>query len=509
MGALCYIYGSSGAYYVPSAVKYVTYLGVGGGGGGARPAVPPNFGRSPTAGGATTGPGSLYAGGGGPGQVYYGGYGGYGNYSYGQGGYYNSSGSGDARARSGYGPYGSGGAGQWRSPSQSYGGGGGGASQCTLYRGSSGAIPGQYVSWNVGSGGEQGGTGSCRIGQPGAIYISVCTYDRPSVSISANPSAIIRGQTSTITWSTSGDTDSEILTSTEQNYGQVARSGDFVTQPNSTSTYTYTASNPAYTATASVILTVYIPPVVTLLVDAPNKTIIQGETTTLRWNVTGDASTLTITPGIGSALLNGNTPISPTVTTTYTATASGLGGTGSAEITVTVLPPPSIDVAGPLLVYYNESPLTISIDATNVEEGIDYVLTKYYNDGIPSVTQPAVRILNSTGATIHIIWYIPVEYDNFGPRKIGISFVANGYGNLTASDSIEIQVSIDETPDYIDLPETEDKFRGEEPVVTPDVDVVSQQIVVSDIDIPVEIKSDYPIQVEFDGGEIWVDVREL
>lgn len=509
MGALCYIYTSSGAYYVPSAVKYVTYLGVGGGGGGARPAVPPNFGRSPTAGGATYGPGNLYAGGGGPGQVYSGGYGGYGNYSYGQNGYYNSSGSGDARARSGYGPYGSGGAGQWRSPSQSYGGGGGGASQCTLYRGASGAIPGQYVSWGIGAGGDQGGTGSCRIGQPGAIYISVCTYDRPSVSISASPSAIIRGQTSTISWSTSGDTDSEILTSTEQNYGQVARSGNLVTQPNSTSTYTYTASNPAYTQTASVTVTVYIPPVVNLTVDAPNNTIIQGQSTILRWTTTGDASNLTITPGIGSAALNSSTTISPSVTTTYTANASGLGGSGSDEVTVTVIPPPTIDVAGPFLVYYNETPLTMSISATNVEEGIDYVLTKYYSDGIPSVTQPSVRIPNSNGDNVNIIWDIPIQYDNFGPRRIGIVFIANGYGNLTASDSIEIQVSIDETPDYIDLPETEDKFKNEEPVITPDAEVVSQQIIVNDIDIPVEIKSDSPIQVELDNSEVWQDVRQL
>ena len=53
------------------------------------------------------------------------------------------------------------------------------------------------------------------------------------------------------------------------------------------------------------------------------------------------------------------------------------------------------------------------------------------------------------------------------------------------------------------------KMRDEEPVVTPNVEVTSEQIVVEDIDIPVEIKSDYPIQVEIENDDNWYNVREI
>lgn len=517
MSTSCYSYASSSTFSVPSAVKCITYIAVAGGGGGARPNNgDPYFGQTPTSGGATYGgPSGLYAGGGGPGQWYYGGYGGYGNYSYGQTGFYNSSGGNTARARSGYGPYGQGGAGQWRSPTQSYGGGGGGASICTVGRNTSGAIPGQYISFTVGYGGVQGGTGNCRYAFGGAYYITVCNYDRPSASVSASPSAIIRGQNTTVSWSTSGDTDSEILNSSiDGSFGQVSRSGSITVNPQQTTTYTYTVSNPAYTVSETTTVTVYIPPVVNLTTNAANNTIIQGNSTTLFWSVTGDASSMTITPGIGTAVLNGSQQVSPSVTTTYTATASGLGGTGSAEVTVTVLPPPTIQVAGPISIYYNESPIPVSIDATNVEGGISYVVTKFYGElgnaqGLQTVTSPAVTIPNSIGDSVNIFYDIPIEYDTFGPRRISINFTADGYGSLTATDSLLVNVNIDETPDYIDIPETEDTIRNEEPVVTPDTEVTSEQIVINDIDIPVEIKSDYPIQVEIDNSDTWLNVREL
>ena len=64
-------------------------------------------------------------------------------------------------------------------------------------------------------------------------------------------------------------------------------------------------------------------------------------------------------------------------------------------------------------------------------------------------------------------------------------------------------------PDAIQIPETDDTFKNEEPVVTPDVEVTTDQIVITDIDIPVEIKADYPIQVEIDNADVWQDIREI
>ena len=104
--------------------------------------------------------------------------------------------------------------------------------------------------------------------------------------------------------------------------------------------------------------------------------------------------------------------------------------------------------------------------------------------------------------------FTPV-YDNFGPSSVSITFTANGYGGLLAQEVEVIPVNIDQTPNAIDIPSTEDKLRDEEPVITPNVEVTSEQIVVEDIDIPVEIKSDYPIQVEIENDDNWYNVREI
>ena len=502
MGFLNYTYTSNGTFYVPSDTKSIQYIAVGGGGGGARPGE--GFGRASTAGGSTniSAPTiGLFAGGGGPGQVTYGGYGGYGNYSYGQTGYRSSSF--DSRARSGYGPYGSGGAGQFQYAQNpnTYGGGGGGASSATYSRGQNGAIPGQSISFSIGSGGQQGGTGARRYGDSGAVYMFVTTYDRPSASISVSPSSIVRGESATLSWSAGGDADTFSISG----IGGVARSGNLSVSPTNTVEYIFTVSNPAYTVTSRVQLTVYVPPQVTLTAD--NQTIITGQSTTLRWSVTGDANTMTVTPGIGNVPLNSNTSISPTVTTTYTATASGLGGTGSKEVTVTVLQPPSISVSGPININYGTSSVSISIEATNSDGAISLNQNYQYSNTI--VSKPVIQIPNSRGDEVNIVYQVPITWDDFGPRSIEMIFTVDGFGTLTATDSIIIPVIIDETPDVIDIPQSEDKVRDEEPVVTPDVEVTSEQIVISDIDIPVEIKADAPIQVEIDNSDVWLNIREL
>lgn len=528
MGSLSYTYTYSSSYYVPSAVKCACYIAVGGGGGGAQPNVGYSFGRYPSAGGASCvyGVSGTCGGGGGPGQLYYGGYGGYGNYSYGQGGYYSSGPW--SRARSGYGPYGTGGAGQWRSPSQSYGGGGGGASRAIVARGSNGAIGGQYLSWSVGSGGAQGGTGYCRYGQHGAVYINVCTYDPPIPSISASPTSFRAdgsdGSDGTVdlTWTTGGgDSTSEILEALRSNvvvesFGQVARnrtSPPFVVSPTETTTYRLTTSNPAFSNSDSVTVTVYQKPVVNLYTTVPNDTIIQGQSIRLYWTTTGDADTLNIDNGVGQSNLNSNALVTPTVSTLYTAVASGLGGVGSDSLYVTVLQPPTISASGPISIDWQDN-IIISVNATNVPGGITVTPTYTWVDGTTSV-QPTVSLPNSSGDEIDIQAYsFSVSYDGelplpLGPRSVFLYFVANGYGGLQANTSFSVNVVIDETPNVIDIPESEDTFKDEAPVITPDSEVTTQQILIEDIDIPVEVKADYPIQIEIDNDDTWRDVRQI
>jgi peptidoglycan-associated lipoprotein len=73
--------------------------------------------------------------------------------------------------------------------------------------------------------------------------------------------------------------------------------------------------------------------------EAEPATIEKGQSSTLRWAVSGQVSGISIGPGIGSVDASGNRQVFPSATTTYTLTASGPGGTSTSTATVTVTNP--------------------------------------------------------------------------------------------------------------------------------------------------------------------------
>ena len=501
----CYIYTSSTNHYVSSAVKYVCYMAVGGGGGGARPNA--GFGRSPTAGGYSCAPSTIGYGGN-PGNLNSGGSGGYGTYSYGQSGYVNYSGGEYARANSGYGPYGYGGAGQWRSPSFTGGGGGGGASRCCRSRGSNGAVPNNSYYLRVGNGGQQGGNGFRRYGRHGAVYVWQQNYERPSLSISVSPTAIIEGQTATVSWSAGGDVEGVRSPELGQN---LATSGSIVVSPSSNQRYTITAYNPVYTRERFVDLTVYRIPTATL--TATPSTIVVGQSASLDWT-SSDASSAAINQGIGAVNLSGSTTVSPTTDITYTISVTGNGGSGSDTATITVLTIPTLNVVAPSFVNYGDD-ITIEVNGTNTDpSGTGVTLVTVQTDEYegPGSTMDPIAIPNTTGNSYSSMYTIPgssLPYDTVGPTALSLQFTADGYGSLIVQVTKDVDIVIDMTPDAINIPSSEDKFLGEEPVITPDVQVTSENIVINDIDIPVEIKSNEPIQVEIDNSDNWINVRQI
>jgi peptidoglycan-associated lipoprotein len=70
--------------------------------------------------------------------------------------------------------------------------------------------------------------------------------------------------------------------------------------------------------------------------------IQRGQSSTLRWEVTGNATSVSINQGIGTVQGTGNQRVQPNDSTTYTLSATGPGGTvtSSATVTVTAPPPP-------------------------------------------------------------------------------------------------------------------------------------------------------------------------
>jgi peptidoglycan-associated lipoprotein len=94
------------------------------------------------------------------------------------------------------------------------------------------------------------------------------------------------------------------------------------------------APAPAPAATAA--------PVVAQFAAEPS-TIQRGQSATLRWEVGGQTTSVSINNGIGSVRSTGSQQVTPTNSTTYTLTATGPGGTitGSATVSVVTPPPPA------------------------------------------------------------------------------------------------------------------------------------------------------------------------
>jgi hypothetical protein len=77
------------------------------------------------------------------------------------------------------------------------------------------------------------------------------------------------------------------------------------------------------------------------------------------------------------------------------------------------------------------------------------------------------------------------------------------------SDNILIPINVDETPENFLVPESEELFKDQEPIYTPDATITSYEILVNNIDVPVEIKSNRPIQVEINDDQVWNSIRPI
>ncbi len=69
-------------------------------------------------------------------------------------------------------------------------------------------------------------------------------------------------------------------------------------------------------------------------------TIQRGQSSTLRWEVTGETTSIAIDQTIGTVQNTGNRRVFPSDSTTYTLTATGPGGSTTASTTISVTAPP-------------------------------------------------------------------------------------------------------------------------------------------------------------------------
>ncbi len=209
-------------------------------------------------------------------------------------------------------------------------------------------------------------TGPGGTSAPRSVTVTVTAPTPPATvtSLTATPSTIQVGQSTTLSWASSNATSclatggagldgwlgTEPLNSSGQTVGPLAVAGTY--------TYLLTCNGPGGTGTAgSVTVTATAPPpgqpTVSLTANNVSSVLIPpGQSVTLKWSAT-NATACTASGGSGAdswsgsqGLASSSTVIGPLNTPgiyTYTLSCSGPGGTGSASVTVTVISSTSAD----------------------------------------------------------------------------------------------------------------------------------------------------------------------
>lgn len=276
----------------------------------------------------------------------------------------------------------------------------------------------------------------------------------------------------------------------------------------------------AFAGTAGRIeLLMYIIP--TVIISSTKTFLVSGQCAEISWSTTGDASLITWTSGtINNANLTSSATVCPTQTTTYTAVASGLGGSSpAASVTIVVAQPPTASISSPASLNYGQQGF-ISFQTQYANSSI--TITPYYTyrnsltgnnfvvTGTPINISPASSAELGGFNTIVSNSSLPtnIPYGDDGPFSVQYIISASGTAG-TATDTSTTQIVIDVSPENIVIPETDGKFKSENPVFTPQTQILSELLLVDGIDIPIEIKANAPIQVDINRQDNWKDLRSL
>ena len=391
------------------------------------------------------------------------------------------------------------------------GGGAGGFGLDNNYGGSGGGGGGSkydnsYASLTTSTGSFNYGNGFVRV-----------RYDvgAPEItSFTASPSPIIAGDPVTLTWTSTNSVTGTI----SPTIGSVNVPDDtIIDYPSDDITYTLEVVGPggAQTDTAIASVIVYIPPVVTLSLSS--STIIIGASTTLSWPYSGDADTITWTRPAGNlpsnTNLTGTESVSPSQTTTYGAVVSGLGGVSpESTITLTVYYPPTLTVDYPAQIDYGQQ---ATIDYEGDYANTSVTLTATYNYDYVGSTSDATVNLNAASSaefgsqsSYSGTYNTVIPYNDRGPLSVSYVIVATGSGG-SVTESFTVPINVDRTPDNINIEENDGLFKDQQPIFTPETEILSEMYLIDDIDIQTEIKADFPINVDVNANQQWESVRQI
>jgi hypothetical protein len=166
----------------------------------------------------------------------------------------------------------------------------------------------------------------------------------PTATLAANPSKIVSGATSELTWSSKNAT---ACTAGGGWAGNKATSGKASIAPNSTTTVTLTCTGPAGSTHATAVITVTAastPPTPAVTLTATSATIPSGSTSTLKWSSKNVTSCARSGGWSGAEAANGSLVVAPMSTTTYVLACTNSAGTAQSATKITVnsaAPPPA------------------------------------------------------------------------------------------------------------------------------------------------------------------------
>ena len=254
----------------------------------------------------------------------------------------------------------------------------------------------------------------------------------PSGAFTANPPELVRGDSSTLAWTSANATSASI---NNQASTPVA-SGTLIVSPTTTTNYVLTLAGPSGSTTLTRTVTVGLPPTGNLIANPSG--IAPGASTTLSWAST-NAVSASIDNGVGivTPVSGGSVTVNPSATTTYTLTLGGVSATratSTATVTVSAV---------------NHAPIA-SADALEIDGDFKQYVTQCFDprendtdqDGdtltITSITQPPVYATATyTGTQICVSAY---TYN----RSTNMTYtISDGRGG-TATGTITINIVVNE-----------------------------------------------------------------
>lgn len=358
------------------------------------------------------------------------------------------------------------------------------------------------------------------------VTVEVFNPPLPTIdNFELDPLTLIYPALAEASWDVSGLLISDVSLTWEidKSANNVGLSGTQAINADVSGNVTLTATNPSGSTSQDLFLTVY-QPVVATISASPNPIPTLGQDFTLSWDVDGSADTITIDPAVtstGDVLSEGSVALNITQSTTYTISASGNGGTDTASVTVIVYQFPTLTATFPSVVEYGQQyNLPITYDyATN---GVTIELRYYNRDPATGTLVEETQTSTLSGTTsdeftseISASYETNIPWGENGPFRVQWLLTAGGDGGVINVSSSVIDCIIDREPSVFNIPDTADVFPETDPVSSPPIDIaISDPIIVNNIDIPVEIRADKPIQVRFDDDDPdfdvnWKNLREL